>query len=172
MNLAPRLSFISPSTLAIQFNVGSVERGLGAAPDRFTGPSLDQSQLFDPRNYVLTVPNSAATIPLSGITLKAKTTDVAFLDKFSPFDPNQVRWTQEYTVYLTLPANQPLTPGQRYSLNFTGGLETEIADLANFTFQPEKTFSEAIHVSQLGFDPDDPKVAFLSQWLGTDQGGN
>ncbi|NJR71467.1 MAG: hypothetical protein HC771_24760 [Synechococcales cyanobacterium CRU_2_2] len=172
MNRSPRLSFISPNTLAVQFDVGSVERGLGTAPDRFIDIPIDQSQLFDPRNYAITSPSSTVATLLDSISLKAKTTDVAFLNKFNQFDPNQIQWAQEYTVYLTLPDNQAFTPGQRYTLNFTGGLEAEITDLTNFTFQPEKTFSEAVHVSQLGFDPGDPKVAFLSQWLGTDQDGN
>jgi endoglucanase len=169
MNVQP--FFISPTLVAVKFNVGKIKRGIGTASDTFSAPVINDQQLFDARNYRIrstSDPNFTTPIaPLSNrISLKTKTTDVAFLDRFNPFDPNQVKWAQEYTVFLQLP--EALKPGKKYTLDFVGNLAPNFQD-KTFSYQPQTQFSEAIHVSQVGFDPNDPKIAFLSQWLGRNQ---
>jgi len=71
----------------------------------------------------------------------------------------------EHHLFLHLPAH--LTEGRSYTLSLG-----EIgAAPVTFTFDPTRLRSEAVHVSQVGFAPNDPyKVAFLSCWLG-DGGG-
>lgn len=66
------------------------------------------------------------------------------------------------TLFLHLP--EPLESGASYTIRSTGSL----FDTKTFTFDSRQTRSEALHVSQAGFRPDDPvKFATLSGWLGT-----
>jgi len=71
----------------------------------------------------------------------------------------------ENVVYLKLPS--PLTAGKTYVVSFLhSGLPPY-----EFTFDPSLSRSEAVHISQTGFRPDDPvKLAFLSCWLGNGGG--
>jgi endoglucanase len=75
---------------------------------------------------------------------------------------------------LFLQLDKPLTTGDVYTINFqNGALTFPDATLTNlnFVYDPFNTRSEAVHVSQIGFDPDDKvKVAFLSTWMGTGSG--
>ncbi len=65
-----------------------------------------------------------------------------------------------HTVYLQLA--EPWTRGVEYQISFP----TDLLPL-NVTIS-DRLESEAIHVNQVGFHPlDEPKVAFLSCWLGT-----
>lgn len=67
----------------------------------------------------------------------------------------------KHSIYLTLP--EPLTPGCDYTVSMTGGPSAN-----TFTFNPDSMFTEAIHVSFIGFHPDDPeKAAYLSTWAGS-----
>ncbi len=67
-------------------------------------------------------------------------------------------------VFLKLP--QPLVPGKTYSIQFEGVNLRQPA--VRFTYNPRKTRSIAVHVTGIGFRPDDPyKTAWLSQWMGT-----
>ena len=69
-----------------------------------------------------------------------------------------------HTVYLKLP--RALTPGKNYVVN-VGALNINAAELP-FQYDASRVWSEAIHINQVGFRPDDPaKRAFLSVWLGT-----
>jgi endoglucanase len=72
----------------------------------------------------------------------------------------------DHTFYLKL--NKSLQPGQTYDITTNGsGLDT-----LKFTYNPSLVTSEAIHVSQTGWRPDDPsKVAYLSTWMGEQGGG-
>ena len=69
-----------------------------------------------------------------------------------------------HTLFLRLP--KPLTEGRRYTVRF-GALNTRQAQLT-FTNDPARVRSEAVHVNQIGYRPDDPaKRAFVSCWMGT-----
>ncbi len=69
-----------------------------------------------------------------------------------------------HTLYLKLP--HPLTAGKNYTIN-AGELNINPAEIA-FANDPARVWSEAVHVNQVGFRPDDPaKRAFLSVWLGS-----
>ncbi len=66
-------------------------------------------------------------------------------------------------IYLKLPVQ--LTAGKSYTLNIKG-LNTSQSEYV-FTFNPAVIRSEAVHVNQVGFRPDDPaKRAYLSVWKG------
>ena len=79
--------------------------------------------------------------------------------------PWEFRAPTEDVVYLKLPWS--VRPGERVAVAFRGERPWSHA----FVFEPARTRSEAVHVSHIGFRPDDPaKVAFLSCWLG-DGGG-
>ncbi len=67
-------------------------------------------------------------------------------------------------VYLELP--HPLVEGQEYTIHFRA-VNTADATVT-YTHQPRRTRSEAVHVSHIGYRPDDPyKQGKLSLWLGT-----
>lgn len=69
-----------------------------------------------------------------------------------------------HTLYLRLP--KPLTPGKTYRVDL-GTLNTR-QPRAELGFTPARVRSEAVHVNQIGYRPDDPaKQAFISCWLGT-----
>ena len=71
----------------------------------------------------------------------------------------------EHTVFLELPYN--LKQGKTYAIDFKGNSLKDI----KFTHDLQTTRSEAVHVSHLGFTPNDPaKVAFLSTWMGNGGG--
>lgn len=69
-----------------------------------------------------------------------------------------------HTLYLRLPKS--LTPGKSYAIGL-GDINTRPAR-GELVFDPQRIRSEAVHVNQIGYRPDDPiKRAFLSCWLGT-----
>jgi endoglucanase len=71
--------------------------------------------------------------------------------------------------YIMLELEKPLEEGQTYTINVKEGILS--GDEISFTYDPSNQFSEAVHINQVGFRPDDPvKLAFLSFWMGN--GGN
>ena len=87
--------------------------------------------------------------------------------KSKPFDlartgPWHFDMPVRHVLFLRLA--RPLTPGRRYTVTFLGAK----LPAAAFTYDPAVLRSGAVHVSHIGFRPDDPaKVAFLSAWLGS-----
>jgi endoglucanase len=74
-------------------------------------------------------------------------------------------FVEEHTIHIKL--KQPLKTGEKVSVDF----QTPLLSDTSVTFSPATIRSEAVHVSQIGFDTKDPvKVAFLSSWLGDNQG--
>ena len=68
-----------------------------------------------------------------------------------------------HTLYLKMP--EPLATGKKYNIAL-GALNTK-QNVAGFVFDAAKIRSEAVHVNQIGYRPDDPlKRAFVSCWLG------
>jgi endoglucanase len=69
-----------------------------------------------------------------------------------------------HRIYLKLPA--ALRPGKTYSVSL--GHVNANPRQTTLRFDPATAWTEAIHVNQAGFRPDDPlKQAFLSVWLGS-----
>ncbi|MBE6999392.1 MAG: hypothetical protein E7428_04330 [Ruminococcaceae bacterium] len=76
---------------------------------------------------------------------------------------NHRRETCLHILYLV--NETEFVPGESYTLTFPEGMldKNNVA----FRFDPRTQMSEAVHVSQVGFRPDDPaKRAYLSQWMG------
>jgi len=71
----------------------------------------------------------------------------------------------EHHFYFRLP--RPLVEGASYALSVADGGP----QVPSYTHATRTTRSEAVHVTQVGFRPDDPsKRAFLSTWTGTGGG--
>ncbi len=93
---------------------------------------------------------------------------------WQPVAPLQVWWKRKpnsfrsmtfaVEVFLKLP--KAMAEGKTYCIEFTG-VNCRQA-FVDYRHEPAKTRSPAVHVSAVGFRPDDPaKIGFLSQWLGT-----
>jgi endoglucanase len=131
------------------------------AMDRVVGERVEPSRLSEAEGFRVSSPDdpayAAPTAP-SAVHRKSKPTALARTAPWTFDSP------VEHTVYLRLP--QPLTPGRAYNVALPAGLPEQ-----RFAYEPTRMRSEAVHVSHLGFRPDDPaKVGFLSCWMG-DGGG-
>ena len=114
---------------------------------------------------------SAETVAEPGAYRVAGLDDPAWKEAAAPA---QVWWKRkpnasgakafEVQVFLKLP--KPLAEGKRYRVEFPGVNFRQAS--VEYVHEPSKTRSVAVHVSAIGFRPDDPlKRAFLSVWLGT-----
>ena len=129
-------------------------------PGPLTGVPLQVGEADDPANYTITSaddPAYAAGVQPTAVHRKSK----AIGDSPHRYFP------QEHQLYLRLP--RPLKVGSTYQVQVANvNLDT---DAIVYHHDPTKVQSEAVHVSQVGFRPDDPaKVAFLSLWMGTGGG--
>ena len=114
-----------------------------------------------PRRYRLssiTDPAYAKPLRPQQVFRKSKPLDMARVDPWNRVYPIA------HSLYFQWP--HPLQPGQEYRLETTDG---SLAPL-DFRYEPEQTVSEAIHISHIGFRPDEPKLAFLSSWMGSGGG--
>ncbi|MEM8613620.1 MAG: PA14 domain-containing protein, partial [Cyanobacteria bacterium P01_H01_bin.105] len=126
--------------------------------DEYVGSKLDTAWADNINNYQI-VAADGSTITPTNVYRKSKIDDMAHTGVW------EFEWPMDHIVYLELPND--LAQGETYQLNFGG----DILEDAEFVYDPEITRSDAVHVSHLGFDPDDSaKVAFLSTWMG-DGGG-
>ena len=126
--------------------------------ERIEGDPLLEFAADEIANYQISSPDDAAyqqaKAPLAAHR-KTKPTNWALPGK---------GFAKQHRIYLKVP--QPLQAGKRYLVSL-GGLNTRQSQVE---FRPDatKVLSEAIHVHQIGYRPDDPiKRAFLSVWLGT-----
>ncbi|MGF1512996.1 MAG: glycoside hydrolase family 9 protein [Elainellaceae cyanobacterium] len=123
--------------------------------DQMVGPELDTNWADQAGSYRIRSGDGSNLTP-TRVFRKSKPGDMA---QTGPWD---FEWPLEHTVFLEMP--KPLEDGQTYQVDFSGDA---VGD-TTFTYDPASDRSEAVHVSHLGFDPDDPaKVAFLSTWMGT-----
>jgi len=77
------------------------------------------------------------------------------------------RFAVRHRIYLKLP--QALAPGKSYTITVS---KLNVGNPAvTLVYDARQLRSEALHVNQIGFRPDDPgKRAFLSTWLGSGGG--
>jgi len=103
-------------------------------------------------------PDFAESQPAKALYRKSKPNDWEI--------PNQ-RFAWDHRVYLKL--GHSLKEGKTYEVDF-GKLNVQPGH-TSILFDPSKQVSEAIHVGQVGYRPDDPiKRAYLSCWRGTGGG--
>ena len=136
----------------------------GAKRDTFYGFDQVQNTSFDegaadlPNSYRITSQNDANySSAISPSQVFRKTKPTAFANR----GPKGYAWPAKHTLYLALP--QPMEAEKSYQISFPG------IDLpeAQLRYSPLHIRSEAVHVSQLGFRPDDPvKLGYLSTWMG------
>ncbi|MBC7808821.1 MAG: hypothetical protein H7145_22030, partial [Akkermansiaceae bacterium] len=126
--------------------------------EKFVGDPLLDDTTEDPATYAV-VGADGATIKPTAVWRKSKPTD-----QVQPGATLAMR----HVVYLKLPA--PLAAGKKYTVQFSDAMNVRDAQTA-FTLSDTTTRSEAVHVPQIGFRPDDPaKTGSLSIWLGTGGG--
>ncbi|UCG55652.1 MAG: glycoside hydrolase family 9 protein [Phycisphaerales bacterium] len=148
---------------AIGSLVGPEAKILGTF-SRLVGEPFDIVPATKPGNWAVTsldddIYEPGKRVRPTAVCRKSKPTDLL---RVAPWD-----WAApvEHTLYLKLPS--PLTQGKHYTIK-PGGISL---DPIEFAWEPADQRSEAVHISHIGFRPDDPaKVAFLSCWLG-DGGG-
>jgi len=129
-------------------------------PDRVVGPKLDTAWADNPASYAVICPDDPnyAGDGAAPVAVHRKTRP----SDFARVGPWQMEAPLEHHIYLRLP--RPLVVGREYLLCFRGGH----LPAGGFKWDPAKLRSEAVHVSHIGFRPDDPaKVAFLSCWMGS-----
>ena len=129
--------------------------------DQYVGEDINQSWLHTADHYRLHSPNDpnfqSGQIPID-VFHKSKPTNLANTS-------NGQYWPMRHTVYLQF--STPLQIGTAYELGFEG----QPFQSESFVYDPQQQLSEAVHVSQIGFQPNDPvKVGFLSTWMGSGGG--
>ena len=130
--------------------------------DRLVGAPLDTAWADLPASYRIVSPDDpayAAEQSPTSVFRKSKPSDLA---RVAPW---QFEAPVTHTLYLVLP--QPLRPGRHYRVVFGDGRLPAQA----FTHEPAVQRSEAVHVGQVGFRPDDPvKIGYVSCWMGSGGG--
>jgi len=131
--------------------------------DRIEGQPLDLAWATKPESYRLVSkddPNYANGVVPQKINRKSRPVGI------TRTADNRV-CAQDHLLYLTLP--NALQTGKHYVIEFQNDPLAEPS--VEFNYDPVSQPSDAVHVGQVGFRPDDPaKVAFLSCWMG-DGGG-
>ena len=128
-------------------------------PDRVVGRMADTKWMDQPGSYTIASDDDPAYAPgaaPAAVFRKTKPSDFARGEGW-PF-----KAPLRHVIYLK--GAKPLQEGKHYRVRFANGALPEQA----FVCDAASLRSEAVHVSHLGFRPDDPaKVAFLSCWLGS-----
>lgn len=122
-----------------------------------TGRDLDLRVVDEPGAYRVSIDGGEVFEP-DAVYRKSKPNSIAMEDG---------AFSGQHFIYLELPREVP--EGAEVSVEFFG-LNTRQAS-ESFVFDSRRVRSEAIHVSYLGFRPDDPlKRAYVSLWAGTGGG--
>lgn len=126
--------------------------------DRLEGETLNTDWADQARSYQITSRTDPAyRRPVTPKAVYRKTRPTDWVEDGT----NQREWPLAHRIYLQLPTD--LNPGNTYQVQF----DDDRLQTVTFEYQPQSVRSEAVHVSQIGFRPEDPaKVAFLSLWMG------
>ena len=153
---------VTDRILQLHFDDGHIDYGHSGVKENeeniaYHAP-LDLAKAADPANYRLSSDQDAA---FSGALRPAH---VGRKSKGAEFNSNwrTPKYISEHDIYLALP--QPMKPGMRYTVQ-VGDLASNVNDVT-ITFDAKTLPSETIHVNQVGFAPEAPKVAYLSHWMG------
>lgn len=123
--------------------------------NEISGDKLLTTPLSDPCNYKIIPENGQDTLIPKAVYRKSY-----------PIDRTHTSLAQEYPLrhefYLQLP--EKLKPGTQYIMHLE--TQSQLPSHLSFTFDDTRLRSEAIHVNLDGYAPGDPKVGYLSTWLG------
>jgi endoglucanase len=123
--------------------------------DRVVGEALPREWLDGAETYRL-VRADGEEVAATPLGRKSRLSDLVMTGQ------NQFDGPFDHHIYLKLAA--PMRVGDRYELRFA---DQRVAP-ASLRYDPSFNRSEAVHISQIGFRPDDPvKVAFASCWMGS-----
>jgi len=153
----------SPIDVVVVRNQGNRKQKLGylainagrlKPEDSITGKELTDETVAEPQAYRITVLDSAEpTTPALPVAVWWKR------------KPNAYR-SSAHAVEVYLKLAQPLAEGRVYRIEFPGVNFRQPA--VEYRHGPNRVRSPAVHVSAIGFRPDDPfKRAYLSLWAGT-----
>ena len=138
------------------------ESGILRPFDTFNGEQLDIKWADDKASYRIeseTDVNYRSMLSPVQVHRKSRPTGVARTDDW------KFRAPIEHHLYLVLP--HPVQSNEKYEISVAG----DQLEKREFTYQPLRMRSEAVHVSHIGFHPaDSAKVAFLSCWMGSGGG--
>ncbi|MDQ2730588.1 MAG: glycoside hydrolase family 9 protein, partial [Armatimonadota bacterium] len=119
-------------------------------------PLTDEAD--DPTNYTVHSPDAP------GFAAGIKPLDVYRKSKPTDWQQPGHAFPMQHIIYLKLPTT--LIAGKTYIISLAN-INVQIPTVP-FKFDPAAVRSESIHVSQVGFRPDDPvKRAYLSLWMGS-----
>lgn len=160
---------ISPVTdriLLVKFSEGTIEPSVfnNTTEDPvFHYSLLDVKRAGNPANYRI----SSAGDPAFGngvhpVNTGRKSKGRHFSKDLHVFRKGKPSYLSEHSLYLQLPS--PLVSGRSYTLALDG-LATN-GKQWNFKFNETTSRSESIHLNLLGFRPDSPKFAYVSQFMG------
>lgn len=126
--------------------------------DQFVSSTFDPQWADRITSYRITSPDDStfsSTLNPTAVYRKSKPTDMARVGQW------KFEFPMAHVMYLKLPS--ALKAGKTYQINFPN---SKVEPLT-FKYDPNVSRTEAIHVSHIGFAPQDPaKVAFLSTWMG------
>ena len=154
------VSAVSDRILLLRFDDGHIDYGQTNGGNIIYNAALDTANIGNLGTWGISSsddPNFSGVVRPVAVGRKSKAGDVNTL-----FVEKERQVVLDHWVYLHLP--QPLTEGRTYTIdlgNYAANRET-----FDFTFDPRERYSESVHVNQLGFVPNSPKYAYVSQWMG------
>ncbi len=157
---------VSDTIIAVQFNEGHIDQGLDEKDARPYISQLDTVAAVVASNYSISSEDDSRFKTGQQPTKVGRKSKAR--DTLSMFRPE--KFVLDHWIYLVLP--QSLQHGCTYTVQATvqaKGLASEVQSFT-FLFHEASLRSETVHVSQIGFTPEEPKFAYLSHWMG-DLGG-
>lgn len=130
--------------------------------NKLTGEKLDVDWISDIENFSISseednpYKNSTNPIRIFRKTYPNRRTHVSQKNELA----------MQHEVFLVLP--EKLINGKRYIIKFGDG--SPFKKQVSFIFDETRLRSEAIHLNLVGYQSNEPKIGFLSSWLG--DGGN
>jgi len=123
-----------------------------------TGEKLDLEWISNPKNFrIYSLDDNSSSKEVIPLKVYRKT-----YPNRRPHVAQRNQLAVQHEIYLVLPKS--LKIGNKYVLNFGEG--GQLRNPVTFNFDENRLRSEAIHVNLLGFEPEDPKIAYLSTWMG------
>ncbi|MDX1285670.1 MAG: cellulase N-terminal Ig-like domain-containing protein, partial [Draconibacterium sp.] len=140
-------------------HLGGKQENMLSIPEKILGDTLqNKNKLDNAASYSLVSENDA------NFKSAQKPKAVYLKSKINTWSNPVKQLSFVHTIYLHFPEH--LKENHSYKIDISEfGCST---DMVEFTCSSQSTRSEAVHVSQVGFRPDDPvKKGYLSVWLGT-----